>query len=387
MPSVLDIPRITFGIIVLNGEPFTRYNLRALYPFAHQIIVVEGASFRAAHVATSDGHSIDNTLEVLCRFKREEDPDDKITIVTAEDAGYPNGFWPGEKDEQSQAYAKRATGDWLWQVDIDEFYRPEDMQRVCEYILAHPDTTCLTFNAYHFWGGFDYLVEGGLFMSHRFQGERWGAYRRVFRWEPGYRYASHRPPTVRDALGKDITGDKKYNLSRLPSFAPVYMYHYTNLFPTQVIPKGAYYANQDWVVGLTQRKNFESFLAPVDENRATRIYDHYGTYNWLRLFSGQHPPTILVLRSDLQRGYFTLEMRRVDDIELVLGSAKYNRKVRLLYKIEWLRTCIFYINDSVVFLLKKAIAKLVRFWFPPTLISILPKGWQVRISRQRSVMR
>ena len=36
-------PRITFGIIVLNGEPFVRYNLRSLYHFAHEIIVVEGA--------------------------------------------------------------------------------------------------------------------------------------------------------------------------------------------------------------------------------------------------------------------------------------------------------------------------------------------------------
>ena len=35
-------PRISFGIIVFNGEPFTRYCLRALYPFAHEIIVVEG---------------------------------------------------------------------------------------------------------------------------------------------------------------------------------------------------------------------------------------------------------------------------------------------------------------------------------------------------------
>jgi hypothetical protein len=35
-------PLISFGMIVLNGEPFLRYNLRVLYPFAHQIIVVEG---------------------------------------------------------------------------------------------------------------------------------------------------------------------------------------------------------------------------------------------------------------------------------------------------------------------------------------------------------
>ena len=39
----MDLPRVTYGIIVLNGEPFTRYCLRSLYPFAHEIIVVEGA--------------------------------------------------------------------------------------------------------------------------------------------------------------------------------------------------------------------------------------------------------------------------------------------------------------------------------------------------------
>ena len=51
----MSIPRITFGIIVLNGEPFTRYNLQALYPFAHEIIVVQRASLRAAPVATPTG--------------------------------------------------------------------------------------------------------------------------------------------------------------------------------------------------------------------------------------------------------------------------------------------------------------------------------------------
>ena len=62
-------PRITFGMIVLNGEPFVRYNLRALYPFAHQIIVVEGAAPAAAGIATPEGHSIDGTLAALKQFK------------------------------------------------------------------------------------------------------------------------------------------------------------------------------------------------------------------------------------------------------------------------------------------------------------------------------
>ena len=81
---------------VLNGEPFTRYCLRQIYPFAHQLIVVEGAAPGARNIATPDGHSRDGTLEVLKSFKRDEDPEDKLVLVTRD------GFW-SEKDEMSQA--------------------------------------------------------------------------------------------------------------------------------------------------------------------------------------------------------------------------------------------------------------------------------------------
>jgi hypothetical protein len=89
-------PRVTFGIIVLNGEPFTRHVLRSLYPFAHEIIVVEGSAPGGRNVATPQGHSSDGTLETLRRFQAEEDPAGKVSIVTAEDEGHPDGFWPGE---------------------------------------------------------------------------------------------------------------------------------------------------------------------------------------------------------------------------------------------------------------------------------------------------
>ncbi|RCV66058.1 hypothetical protein C5S53_00455 [Methanophagales archaeon] len=106
---------ITFGIIILNDEPFRCYCLRSLYRSAHEIIVLEGASKKAAAISMSDGHSTDGTLDALYRLKTEEDPEDKVKIITKD------GFW-SEKDEQSQAYAERATGNYLWQVDIDEFY-------------------------------------------------------------------------------------------------------------------------------------------------------------------------------------------------------------------------------------------------------------------------
>lgn len=157
--EVTDNPRITFGIIVLNGHPFTRDRL-ALYPFAHQIIVVEGATKNAAAIAGSDGHSTDGTLETLRDFKVREDPQDKLIIVTAEDEGHPNGFWPGEKDEQSRAYARRATGDYLWQVDVDEFYKSRDMQAVLDMLRDRPDITAVSFKQIAFWGGFEYVTDG-----------------------------------------------------------------------------------------------------------------------------------------------------------------------------------------------------------------------------------
>ncbi|HEY4190008.1 MAG TPA: FkbM family methyltransferase, partial [Candidatus Limnocylindrales bacterium] len=88
-------PRVTFGVIVLNGEPFTRHTLRSIYPFAHEIIVAEGAAPGARNIATADGHSRDGTLDALRQFAAEEDPEGKVRIVTAEDEGHPNGFWPG----------------------------------------------------------------------------------------------------------------------------------------------------------------------------------------------------------------------------------------------------------------------------------------------------
>ena len=140
-----DSPRITFGIIVLNGEPFIRHTLRGLYPFAHEIIVVEGATPGARNIATGDGHSRDTTLKTLDDFKAHEDSKDKLVIVTRQ------GFW-SEKDEMSQAYAARATGEYLWQVDVDEFYQPADMQAVIDLLAADPSITAVSFNTITFLG-------------------------------------------------------------------------------------------------------------------------------------------------------------------------------------------------------------------------------------------
>ncbi|HOU11913.1 MAG TPA: glycosyltransferase family A protein [Anaerolineae bacterium] len=308
------VPEITFGLIVLNGEPFVRYNLRALYPFAHQIIVVEGATPGATAIATPDGHSTDATLQTLYNFKAHEDPEDKLIIVTAEDEGHPNGFWPGEKHEMSQAYAKRATGNYLWQVDVDEFYKPEDMQKVLKMLFDDPGITAMSFKQIQFWGSFFAYVDGWYL---RRGGEQ---FHRLFRWGPGYTYTTHRPPTVLTATGQDTRALHWLDAETMRRHG-IRLYHYSLVFPKQVVEKCTYYSAAAWA----QREKAQQWAQDVffqlkDPYRVHNVYDYPG---WLERYRGTHPPQIECLRSDIKNGVVKVELRPTEDIERLLCSPSY----------------------------------------------------------------
>jgi hypothetical protein len=302
-----DEPRVTFGIIVLNGEPFTRYCLRALYPFAHEIIVVEGACEAAAAVATHDGHSTDGTLEALQRFKAEEDPQGKVQIVCRE------GFW-SEKDEQSQAYAERATGDYLWQVDIDEFYHPKDMDAVLDVLRADPEITGVSFQHIMFWGGFDYLTDGW-YLRRNLKGIN-----RVFRWGPGYRYVTHRPPTVHDPSGRDLHTIKWISGNCLERRG-VLLHHYSLVFPKQVVEKCEYYSAAAWANRQGARAWAENSFLKL--RKPYRVHNVYTQPSWLERFRGTHPPQIESMRSDISQGRLQVVVRPSDDVEHLLRSRRY----------------------------------------------------------------
>jgi hypothetical protein len=311
---MINYPRVTFGIIVINGEPFTRYCLRSLYRFAHEIIVVEGGHEGVRAVATPDGHSVDGTLEALHRFKREEDPENKVQIVTRD------GFWP-QKDElgryrtaQSRAYAERATGEYLWQVDIDEFYRPADMQAIFAILRDDPSITAVTFPTRTFWGRPAYAVDGWPLR----RGSRY--YHRLFKWGPGYRYVTHEPPTVCDAEGRDVRDLRWLNGKALERLG-VYMYHYSLLFPWQVKQKVMIYHGErrDDCGEIVQwaERNYFSLGNPY------RVHNRYRSPSWLERFPGEHPPEVSRMMKDITEGGTSAELRPVEDAEKLLGSWWY----------------------------------------------------------------
>lgn len=310
----VPVTGITFGMIVLNGMPFLEYNLTALYPFAHEIIVVEGACTAAAPLATADGHSTDGTVEVLERFAREKDPDGKLTVVTAEDDGEPNGFW-SEKDEMSQAFARRATGDWLWQVDVDEFYREEDVRRILSMIEEDPTISGFGFPFIQFWGGFE-SVEEGLLFRYVLPGVN-----RVFKWGDGFAYHAHRPSTVVDDKGRNLCDLNWVSWKRMKREG-IYLYHYSYVFPHQARQKVGYYTHVEWTDEFRGNDRWlrDSYFGL---KHPYFIGETPGSPEWLRRYDGPHPGAIVQLRDDLAAGRLTEGIRPTEDIERLLASRRY----------------------------------------------------------------
>ncbi len=346
------LPRITFGIIALNGEPFLRYNLRALYPFAHEIIVVEGAAPAAKNIATADGHSRDSTLQTLRDFQANEDPQGKLQVITRD------GYW-SEKDEMSQAYAAAATGDYLWQVDVDEFYQPADMRAVCEMLAADASISAVSFQTLTFWGAPDYIVDG---WNHR-RGA--GEYHRLFKWGAGFQYAAHRPPTVLDAQGRDTRGQGWIRGEELAKRG-IHLYHYSLLLPKQVREKCDYYSHADWAKRADARRWAEEAWFALRRPYHAHTVAKYPAC--LYRYQGEHPPQMRQLWRDISAADSPHEIRRRDDIEALLGSRRYQLGRALVMAADrparWRRSNWMRLKGLLARMMPSAVKRGLRTWLP-----------------------
>lgn len=300
--------RISFGIIVLNGEPFTKYCLRSIYNFAHEIIIVEGATENAKAISTHDGHSIDSTLKSIHEFIRDEDKDKKIKLITK------NGYWQ-EKNEMSEAYALAATGNYLWQVDIDEFYLEEDLKKIISILNKDASITSMSFKTVPFWGGINYFEEGPIL----------GDFHRLFKFGPGYKYINHRPPTVIDTNNNNLRNINWLSGTTMFRRYKIRMYHYYLVFPLQAKAKATYYSktfNKDYSKWLNN--NYINFKDPYHVN------DNFWKISWLRKYKGHHPQQIIKMMEDIRTKKINIDERNDEDIKKLLETKTYIFKTFLL---------------------------------------------------------
>lgn len=283
-------PRFSFVMIVLNGMPFIEYSLRSIYDFAHDIIIVEGAVKDCLAAARPDGSSRDGTVEFLRSFP---DPQKKIRLI--------QGLWP-EKCQMQNKALEFVTGDYVWLIDSDEVYKPQDLQTLRDLLDKDPTITQVNFIPDNFWKGLDYI-----FVSPRFFQTDHHT-RRLFKYVPGAVFTTHRPPTL-VWPGSNQTTEQMHLLDGFQTRKMgLIFYHYSYVLEEQVAQKNAYYAKQwgEVISGVSRREWFERcYKAWTPQNRE-QIEAKYPVWindrnSRTQPFRGTHPPVMEEFRLRLRR--------------------------------------------------------------------------------------
>lgn len=209
--------KLTFGIIVLNGDFLIKQVLESIYPYAHAICIAEGAVdyWQKRGVATST----DLTNHILHTFP---DPDRKIKIV--------HGTY-AEKDDQCRAWFKHvpADTDYIICNDSDEIHTPEHLESLIKFLEKH-NPTSVGFKSDSFYGGFERII-GGFERDHSFK--------RVLKYHSGSHYVTHRQPLL-SINGTNIEG-KDFSGNQLFWETGITMWHASYVSPMQVYDKISYY--------------------------------------------------------------------------------------------------------------------------------------------------
>lgn len=135
---------IDFFIIVFEGEKYLEACIRQIYPHAHKIIVAEGAIKLMANFKKYF-RSSDRTIDIIKKF-------DKIKLIQI-----PR-HWEN-KTEMKNTVLNHIESEILWQIDYDEFYFHDDIEKIRKVFDSKIDM--VHFKAYHFWKDFTHYKTGG----------------------------------------------------------------------------------------------------------------------------------------------------------------------------------------------------------------------------------
>ena len=211
--------KITFGMIVFNGNYVLQEVIDSVYPYAHQILIAEGpVQFWQDQGYKTSG---DGTNDILSKL---HDPEGKIHITHSQYV---------EKDDQCNTYMAqmKSDTDYVWNLDCDEVFKPQDIEKVIE-LLDKEKYTSVGFKSLTFYGGLDRYLTGF---------EEGAEFIRIRKVYPGSYWSTHRPPTMAHRVSfKDQLPEKHLDFNTLAAMG-VRMYHYSYVFPQQVYQKVKYY--------------------------------------------------------------------------------------------------------------------------------------------------
>lgn len=229
----ISVQMICFQAVSTLPKGMLQACVASIYPHVDQITIVEGATMCRgrfdgdATAYTKNGGSTDGTLEALFSLP---DPSNKLEIVRSK------GFWNG-KTMMCQEAANRSTGDYLWQIDCDEFYHEDNIAEILK-VLDRERPDAMHFYAFHFWGGFDHHI-------NRHTEHRWGndiPWKRIFRHYQGARWITHEPPEYELPDGRRCNEGNVITREMMLARG-IRMYHYGYSHLAQAEFKARFYRN------------------------------------------------------------------------------------------------------------------------------------------------
>ena len=283
--------KMSFGMIVFNGDFVLKENLETIYPYAHEIVISEGPVMHYQKM----GHTVstDKTVDIIKNFP---DPENKIKLI--------QGVW-ANKNDMCHAFLAKMTGEYVWHVDSDEIYRPEDIEKVLDYLDKNKDSCySMSFKLNSFYGGLDYKITG---FEETFEVHR------IKKIIPGKsKWKTHRPPTMIWPLtGKTCKEMGHVDHNTTDSWG-IRIFHYSFVFPTQVKAKTVYYYNRD-PRGIVPNYWDTLFVPWMRANTSAEKHSveipTQGVHVWLPnrrgdtftgLFGGKHPDAIEKSRKKIE---------------------------------------------------------------------------------------
>jgi len=173
-------PKITAGMIVMNGADVIKITLDSIYDSVEKIVIVEGAVYdyeKANPSHVDGGHSVDCTLDAILNYP---DPLKKIELVSVSD-DFPDrksNLWKN-KNEMQNAIARRINTELYLKVDADEVWKESDIEYVRRLFMDDKDLTVLYMQRWHFWKNLQTVAVGGQWDS---------AEARAWRWKKDFRH-------------------------------------------------------------------------------------------------------------------------------------------------------------------------------------------------------
>lgn len=261
-----DTLPVHFFTIVLNGEPLIRHHIEEFkrLTFKWRWHIVEGVAELIHDTAWSvpngghitdelhrNGLSNDGTTEYIDEIARQYP--ENITVYRKS----PGVFWEGKREMVNAPLKNIREGCLLWQVDSDELWTAEQIEKARRLFRDNPDKHSAYFHCDYFVGPRKYVSSNNTWATYP---EDWI---RVWRFLPGMEFSSHEPPALTDSNGRNI--GKLNPFTRDETRSPgITFQHFAYITEAQVRFKEVYYGYKDAVRHWKELQKSTGLVNPAD---------------------------------------------------------------------------------------------------------------------------